>query len=60
MEAETLTLYVELNQIPNVFVVYRRPSERTQNPEKLCLDRRSLKHIPLLEGEEKLKALNLA
>ena len=55
VEAETLTLYVELQQMPNVIVVYRRPSERTSNAEKLSLEHRGLKHVPLLEGEEKLK-----
>lgn len=28
VEADTLTIYVELAQIPNVFIVYRRPTER--------------------------------
>lgn len=28
VEAETLTLYVELPQIPNILIVYRRPAER--------------------------------
>lgn len=55
IEAETLTVYVELAQIPNVIVIYRRPSERIANSEKLALDNRGLKHVPLLEGEEKLK-----
>ena len=55
VESDTLTIYVELSQIPNVFIVYRRPSERIQNAEKLNLESRGLKHVPLLEGEEKLK-----
>ena len=38
VEQETLTLYVELPQIPNVIIVYRRPSERTNNAEKLALE----------------------
>lgn len=59
VEADTLTLYVELKQIPNVMIIYRRPSERSSKTEKLTLDNRGLKHIPLLEGEEKLKFLNL-
>lgn len=60
VEAETLTLYVELTQIPNIIVIYRRPSERTNNAEKLSLEHRGLKNVPLLEGEEKLKHLNLS
>ena len=59
VEAETYTLYVELKQIPNVMIIYRRPSERANKPDKLALENRSLKHVPLLEGEEKLKFLNL-
>ena len=55
VESDTLTIYVELSQIPNVFIVYRRPSERLQNAEKLNLECRGLRHVPLLEGEEKLK-----
>ena len=60
VETETLTLYVELAQIPNIIVIYRRPSERTANAEKLSLEHRGLKNMPLLEGEEKLKHLNLS
>ena len=59
IEAGSYSLYVELPQIPNVLIVYRRPSERLQNPEKLNLDHRNLSHIPLLEGEEKIKSINL-
>jgi Leucine-rich repeat (LRR) protein len=58
IEAETLSLYVELPQIPNIVIIYRRPSERETNFEKMNLDSRCLKHIPLLEGEEKIKYLN--
>jgi len=60
VDSNTLTIYVELAQIPNVIIVYRRPSERRSNPEKLSLEHRGLKHVPLLEGEEKLKQLNLS
>jgi hypothetical protein len=59
IESETLSLYVELPQIPNIVIIYRRPSERDANVEKMNLDSRCLKHIPLLEGEEKIKYLNL-
>ena len=60
VEADTLTLYVELQQMPNVIVIYRRPSERISNSDKLSLEHRGLKNVPLLEGEEKLKQLSLA
>lgn len=59
IESETLSLYVELPQIPNIIIIYRRPSERESNVEKMNLDSRNLKHVPLLEGEEKIKYLNL-
>lgn len=59
IEADSFSLYVELPQIPNILIIYRRPKERLQNPEKIQLDSRGLKHIPLLEGEERIKYLNL-
>ena len=46
--------------MPNVIVIYRRPSERVSNAEKLNLEHRGLKNVPLLEGEDKLKQLSLA
>jgi len=52
-------IFAELPQIPGVLVVYRKPSERSANPERLNLDRRDLAHVPLLEGEEQLRLLNL-
>ena len=59
IEQETFSIYVELPQIPNIVIVYRRPIERETNSEKMQLDSRGLKHIPLLEGEERVKCLNL-
>lgn len=59
IESETLTLYVELPQIPNIVIVYRRPAERDTNVEKMSLESRNLRHVPLLEGEERIKYLNL-
>ncbi len=59
IEAETLSLYVELPQIPNIIIIYRRPSEREGAVDKMSLDSRCLKHVPLLEGEERVKYLNL-
>ena len=58
IEDDDKILYAELPQIPGVLVVYRKPSERAANPERLNLDRRELAHLPLLEGEEKLRLLN--
>jgi len=40
-----------------IWVCYRRPIEREANTEKLNLDCMELTHMPLLEGEEKLKIL---
>ena len=44
---------------PGVPVVYRPPEERAANPDRLNLDRRHLSVCPLLEGEERLRLLNL-
>ena len=59
VEDEDKIIFAELQQIRGVLVVYRKPSEREQNPDRLNLDRRELDHLPLLEGEEKLRLLNL-
>lgn len=59
VEDEDKIIFAELPQIPGVLVVYRKPSERNANPERLNLDKRELTHMPLLEGEEKLRLLNL-
>ncbi|CAD8095545.1 unnamed protein product [Paramecium primaurelia] len=50
-------IFSELQQIPGIWVCYRRPQERQANAEKLSLDWLDLSHMPLLEGEEKLKIL---
>ena len=52
-------LYVEIPQIPKNIVVYRKPSLRHKNSDKLYLNKKDLTHIPLLEGEENLKLLSL-
>ena len=52
-------LYVEIPQIKKNIVVYRKPSIRNKNSEKLYLNKKDLPHIPLLEGEENLKLLSL-
>jgi leucine-rich repeat-containing protein 49 len=59
IEDENKIIFAELPQIPGVLVVYRKPSERAANPERLQLDKRELSHMPLLEGEERLRLLNL-
>lgn len=59
IEPEILTIYVELPQIPGIVIVYRRPCEREKNPEEIYLINKKLAHIPLLEGEEKIKFLDL-
>lgn len=50
-------IFCELPQILGIWVCYRRPVERENNVEKLNLDYMELSHMPLLEGEEKLKIL---
>ena len=52
-------LYVEIPQIPKNIVIYRKPTIRNKNSEKLYLNKKDLPHIPLLEGEENLKLLSL-
>ena len=52
-------LYVEIPQIKKNLVIYRKPSIRNKNSEKLYLNKKDLPHIPLLEGEENLKLLSL-
>ena len=59
VEDEDKIIFAELRQIPGVLVIYRKPSERSSHPDKLILNKRDLTHLPLLEGEEKLKLLNL-
>jgi Leucine-rich repeat (LRR) protein len=60
VEQDNGTIYIELKQIPGVMVVYRRPFERVKNGEKIQLDDRGFSRLPLLEGEDKLKYLNLS
>jgi Leucine-rich repeat (LRR) protein len=55
VEKQTETIYVELPQIPNILIVYRKPEIRVASQGVLHLDDKGLSHIPLLEGEEKLK-----
>ena len=59
VEDEDKIIFAELKQIPGVLVVYRKPSERNLHHDKLMLNKRELSHLPLLEGEERLRLLNL-
>jgi len=51
-------IFAELGQIPGIWICYRKPKDRESNFEKMQLDSMELDHIPLLEGEEKLKILS--
>jgi leucine-rich repeat-containing protein 49 len=59
MEGNDNIIFAELMRIPGALVVYRKPSERNKNYDKLILQNMGLTVLPLLEGEEKLKMLNL-
>lgn len=52
-------IFAESPVAPGVPVVYRPPDERAANPDRLNLDRRHLTVFPILEGEERLRLLNL-
>lgn len=52
-------IFTESPVVPGVPVVLRSPEERAANPERLNLDRRQLMVCPILEGEERLRLLNL-
>lgn len=52
-------IFSESPVIPGVPVVFRSPEEKAANPERLNLDRRQLMVCPILEGEERLRLLNL-
>jgi leucine-rich repeat-containing protein 49 len=58
VENDERIIFAELPGLPGVLVMYRKPSERYANPERLNLDRRDLTQMPLLEGEDKLRLLN--
>ena len=52
-------IFAESPMAPGVPVVYRLPEERAANPDRLNLDRRHLTMCPILEGEDRLRLLNL-
>ena len=52
-------IFTESPVAPGVPVVYRSPEERSANQDRLNLDRRHLNVFPILEGEERLRLLNL-
>lgn len=59
VEKDTESIYVELPQIPNILIIYRKPEVRVKSQASLTLEDRGLFHVPLLEGEEKLTKLSL-
>lgn len=52
-------IFAELGQIPGIWICYRRPKEREENCDKIELFSQEFEHIPLFEGEENLKILNM-
>lgn len=52
-------IFSESPAAPGVPLVYRTPEDRASNPDRLNLDRRKLSVCPILEGEERLRMLNL-
>lgn len=52
-------IFTESPVAPGVPVVVRPPEDREVNPERLNLDRKHLMVCPILEGEERLRLLNL-
>jgi hypothetical protein len=51
-------LFARFRHRPDSLVVYRLHDEKSRNPERLNLDRRSLDVCPYLEQESKLRLLN--
>ena len=58
-EGECDIIYIELPQIPQKLVIYRRPQYRMKSIDRLSLGKKDLPHIPLFEGEDHLKYLSL-
>ena len=52
-------IYLEIPQIPKRIIIYRPQPSRKKSIEKLYLVNKDLPHIPLFEGEGKLKYLSL-
>lgn len=52
-------IFSESPAAPGVPLVYRTAEDRASNPDRLNLDRRKLSVCPILEGEERLRMLNL-
>lgn len=59
MDGNDGIIFAELMRIPNAIVLYRKPSEWNKNPDRLIIQGKGLTLLPLLEGEENLKMLNL-
>lgn len=52
-------IFTESPMNPGVPIIYRPPEEKSVNPDRLNLDHRRLSVCPMLEGEERLRLLNL-
>lgn len=52
-------VFTESPVMPGVPMVFRSPEEKAMSVERLNLDRRHLLVCPILEGEERLRLLNL-
>ncbi len=57
--AKDNVIFAESPSSPGIPVVYRAPEDRALNPDRLNLDRRHLTVCPILEGEDRLRLLNL-
>lgn len=57
--AKDNVVFAESPSSPGIPIVYRSPEERVNNPDRLNLDRRHLTVCPILEGEDRLRLLNL-
>ena len=47
------------SDLPGAMIIYRTEQARQANPERLNLDKRNLDCCPLIEGEGRLRLLNL-
>lgn len=52
-------IFAESPLNPGIPIIYRPPEEKLANPDRLNLDRRHLTVCPILEGEDRLRLLNL-
>ena len=47
------------SELPGAIIIHRTDQARQANPERLNLDKRNLECCPLVEGEGRLRLLNL-